>query len=235
MIKNLLVVFFLWLPITSCLYAQERLCPDGKRSYFGVCPEADNNSRPQQPIVPQLPTPTAPKPSPAVPARTGNSPPWGGAAVPASTQDAAVVLNEWQKADNRNACAPLAFASTGGLNGTPRRRYFGGGWGVSYDLPNKRDSFGVAGTGGEPETDAERLAEVKRWPFQMYFNDGSLVGYGLSGRGSYSQSNPNGIGEDSLAYLYISGQRCMYNVWSHISRDHLELLIGQLRRVKTNN
>jgi hypothetical protein len=41
--------------------AEERLCPDGKRSYFGVCPEEGNNSRPLQPeVVP----PTSPKPVP---------------------------------------------------------------------------------------------------------------------------------------------------------------------------
>jgi len=42
----------------SNVFAEERLCPDGKRSYFGVCPEEGNNSRPLQS---ELPTP-APKP-----------------------------------------------------------------------------------------------------------------------------------------------------------------------------
>jgi len=28
------------------VFAQERLCPDGQRSYFGVCPDESNNSRP---------------------------------------------------------------------------------------------------------------------------------------------------------------------------------------------
>jgi len=43
-------------------HGQERICPDGKRSYFGVCPDEGNNSRPLQPdVVP----PTSPKPAPA--------------------------------------------------------------------------------------------------------------------------------------------------------------------------
>jgi len=67
--------------------AQERICPDGKRSYFGVCPEDGNNSRPLQPTVtPTVPTPAptpapaptpvptpAPKPAPA-PTTAGNMP-----------------------------------------------------------------------------------------------------------------------------------------------------------------
>jgi tripartite-type tricarboxylate transporter receptor subunit TctC len=49
--------------------AQDRLCPDGKRSYFGVCPEDGNQSRP-------LPSPTPaprPVPPPAVPSRVVSS------------------------------------------------------------------------------------------------------------------------------------------------------------------
>ena len=30
----------------NSIQAQERICPDGKRSYFGVCPQDENNSRP---------------------------------------------------------------------------------------------------------------------------------------------------------------------------------------------
>lgn len=39
--------------------AQERLCPDGKRSYFGVCPDEGNNSRPMQ-SEPPAPKPKSP-------------------------------------------------------------------------------------------------------------------------------------------------------------------------------
>jgi hypothetical protein len=48
--KNFLHVFLLlWLSIASCSYAQERLCSDGKRSYFGVCPQELDSSRPLPP------------------------------------------------------------------------------------------------------------------------------------------------------------------------------------------
>ena len=36
--------------------AQERICPDGKRSYFGVCPDDGNNSRPVPAPTPATPT-----------------------------------------------------------------------------------------------------------------------------------------------------------------------------------
>ena len=41
-------------------HGQERLCPDGKRSYFGVCPDDGNQSRP--PPAPAPPTTPAPIP-----------------------------------------------------------------------------------------------------------------------------------------------------------------------------
>lgn len=59
---------------TPAAFGQERICPDGKRSYFGVCPDEGNNSRPiqnnepvQTPSRVPAPTvqPTAPPPPPA--------------------------------------------------------------------------------------------------------------------------------------------------------------------------
>lgn len=48
------LIFLLFLANNSVL-AQERICPDGKRSYFGVCPQDENNSRP---IPKQDPSPS---------------------------------------------------------------------------------------------------------------------------------------------------------------------------------
>lgn len=44
---------------SSYSYGDERVCPDGKRSYFGVCPDEGNNSRPLQ-SEPPTPTPKSP-------------------------------------------------------------------------------------------------------------------------------------------------------------------------------
>jgi tripartite-type tricarboxylate transporter receptor subunit TctC len=50
-------VAILWLDTGGVAIAQERICPDGKRAYFGVCPDDGNNSRPLAPapnVVPDL-------------------------------------------------------------------------------------------------------------------------------------------------------------------------------------
>ena len=46
----------LFLVISANVFAQERLCPDGKRSYFGACPDGGNDSR-RLPIPEPRPVP----------------------------------------------------------------------------------------------------------------------------------------------------------------------------------
>ena len=41
--------------------------------------------------------------------------------------------------------------------------------------------------------------------------------------------NAQGEGLESLAYMRVAGQGCTYNVWSRISRAHLETLLDNLR------
>lgn len=131
----------------------------------------------------------------------------------------AVYVAEWERAENRAICALVAPRSVGeaGAGATPRRANFSGGWAVAYDLPNVRSAFGVAGTGalpGEPSYDA--------WPYVQDWGDGSKVEYGPEG----------GAGPNQLAYVRIAGQQCLYNVWSRLGREHLELLIRELRLVE---
>lgn len=166
-------------------------------------------------------TPPAPAPDPA---------PWSGARLQSDAVPA-VYLTEWQKAENRSTCAPLAFASLGtGEGATPRRANFSGGWAVAYDkpgLPGKdasgydcadcgRSAFGIAGAGIEATDDV-----VARWPNQRTWADGSSAGWGLEGD----------TGPGWLAYVKVADQQCLYNVWSNVSREHLEFLMSQLRRV----
>ena len=54
---------------SSNAYAEERLCPDGKRSYFGVCPEEGDNSRPLQSEPPSAKPPTTPSISDSIDVR----------------------------------------------------------------------------------------------------------------------------------------------------------------------
>lgn len=151
----------------------------------------------------------------------------------------ALARAEWAKAANRAKCAPLALAGDGGAAGTPRRANFSGGWAVAFDLPGQHSAYGFAGTGLLPEdgedyaTLVDRLA--KQWPLMRRWDRGdnlpagSAAGYGLSGAEPYSAADPQGRGQQSLAYLRIPGQACSYNVWSQLGRAHLETLLGQLR------
>lgn len=49
--RGLFLALFL-IGVGTSLHAQERLCPDGKRSYFGVCPDDGNESRPLDKKIP---------------------------------------------------------------------------------------------------------------------------------------------------------------------------------------
>lgn len=150
--------------------------------------------------------------------RVASGPPWRGETL---SRDAvpAVYVAQWQKAENRETCAVVAPRSVGaeGEAATPRAATFSGGWGIAYDLPNLRSAFGVAGAGvraGEPS--------YSKWPYVQEWGDGSKAEYGPEG----------GEGPNQLAYVRISGQDCLYNVWSRLGRDHLELLLRELRFVK---
>jgi len=153
----------------------------------------------------------------------------------------ALVLGEWERAENRQACAPLAFVSTGQARGAPRPAAFGGGWGVAFDLPNLRSAYGVAGPGlvaaDRAPTGEQRERLGKQWP---YFRElGALpppafTGYGIEGAETYPSDNPAGRGLNSLAYVRVGGQQCTYNVWSRLGRSHLEHLLDSLRTVRVD-
>lgn len=156
---------------------------------------------------------------------TGPQPP-GGAPAPAPWPQAAlaradvpaVLLAQWERAENRARCAALAPASLGAGGGaTPRAATFSGGWGVAWDTPAVRSAFGVAGTGV-----AAADPTYAEWPHRMRWGDGSVAEYGPEG----------GTGPNQLAYLRVTGQPCLYNVWSRLGRDHLEYLLQQLRFVE---
>jgi len=132
-----------------------------------------------------------------------------------------VYVAEWSKAANRATCGLFAFAQSGqGAGATPRAATFSGGWAVAYDLPQSRSSFGVAGTGVNAAD-----STFSAWPFTRHWSDGSSAGYGPEG----------GTGPNQLAYLRITGEGCLYNVWSRIGREHLELLLEALRRVNVEH
>ena len=132
-----------------------------------------------------------------------------------------VYLAEWREAENRATCAPIAPNSLGrGADAEVRSALFGGGWGVAYDTQEIRSAFGVTGTGVSDTSDT-----YDEWPHTRRWADGSYVGYGPEG----------GSGPNQLAYLWIEGQECLYNIWSRLGVDHLEFLLEQLRFVATGD
>ncbi|SCW63005.1 hypothetical protein SAMN02927924_01792 [Sphingobium faniae] len=145
---------------------------------------------------------------------------------------------EWAKAENRQHCAPLALAAPGQPEGAPRAAYFGGGWGVAFDLPDQRSAYGFAGTGLLPDDEADATVQrdrlYRQWPYFRdlpQFSAPSFAGYGREGAEPYLDGNAGGAGLPSLAYVRIAGQRCAYNVWSKISRAHLLWMLDNLRIV----
>lgn len=152
-----------------------------------------------------------PPAQPHAPPAPWQQPALAGSAVPAAYGE------QWAKAANRATCAPIAPAALGeAVGAVPRAATFSGGWGVAYDLPGNRSAFGVAGAGVTAGAPGQAT-----WPHELRWADGSTAGYGPEG----------GTGPNQLAYLQIAGQRCLYNVWSRLGREHLEYLLGQLRYV----
>lgn len=139
---------------------------------------------------------------------------------PLSASDVpAVYLDAWREAENRARCAVIAPDSLGlDEDAQVRRAQFAGGWGVAYDMPGLRSAFGVAGTGIADTSDT-----YDEWPHSRRWLDGSYAEYGPEGGG----------GPKQLAYLRITGQECLYNVWSQLGVDHLEFLLEHLRFVDT--
>ena len=193
---------------------------------------AAGNSAVHEEIAVQ-PRAAAPDAGKALPEPQANS---AGTAPAEPLIGAEIALAGWRRAANRAGCAPLALVSDGGVPAKVRTADFSQGWGVAFDTPARRSAYGFAGTG---PLDQDRLSEAEKrqaleeqWP---YFRSpaglprGSFAGYGLAGAQSYSRSNPAGQGEHSLAYLRIPGQSCLYNVWSRISREHLEAVLDSLR------
>lgn len=178
-------------------------------------------------------------PSVAAPTPSAPSPQRAAAAEPSRLIGEALALAEWRKAANRDSCAPLALASDGGVPAAARRAEFSSGWAVAFDAPGRRSAYGFSGTGLLPEDDTTghdyKVGVIRRqWPYghdPAGLPKGSFAGYGREGARPYAPGNPQGRGQQSLAYLRIPGQAWLYNVWSRVSRRHLEDLLASLRLV----
>ncbi|HEU5162603.1 MAG TPA: hypothetical protein VFV54_05640 [Thermoanaerobaculia bacterium] len=159
-------------------------------------------------------------------------PPWRANGSLARSAVPAVLLEESSRAANRSTCSALAFDPAAlPREAAPRRANFSGGWAVAWDQPGQpgrdasgaecercgRGVFGLAGTGVEATP-----GSLSQWENQKRWSDGSWAGWGLEGH----------QGPRHLAYVKVAGESCLYNVWSSLSADHLEGLIGALRIVE---
>lgn len=151
----------------------------------------------------------------------------------------AIARAQWAKADNRAQCAPLGLLSDGRARGVARSANFSGGWAVAFDLPGMRSAYGFAGPGLLPDDalpdTVQRARLTKQWPSMRDLRGlpaPAYAGYGLVGAQPYPATNPTGKRLESLAYLRIAGQGCTYNVWSRLSRAHLESLLDNLRLLR---
>jgi hypothetical protein len=173
---------------------------------------------------------TTDAPPPAEPAHLAE-PAWAGARI---AQGAAppVFAQVWRRAPNRDTCALLVPSTLGeGEGGRPRAERTPGGWGVAYDRPGGpgaardgttcptcgRGAFGIAGT---------RVEVAGALPLHREWSDGSRADYGREGGDDSSTPRPY------VAHLRVDGQECLYSLWSHLGRDHLEHLLEHLQLVE---
>jgi hypothetical protein len=172
--------------------------------------------------------------------------PWSAEAIP--TAEAPEVLAEqWEAAENKETCAALTPIAMDVVepDATARAANFSGGWAVAWDRPGGpgmradgsfcedcgRSAFGVAGAGVE----ADEVA-IRAWPEVIEWADGSLAGYGNEGFATDLEvTDPltaGAVSPTKLAFIKVTGQQCLYNVWSRTSKEELLALIGRLRHVE---
>ncbi|MBN2113345.1 MAG: GerMN domain-containing protein [Acidimicrobiia bacterium] len=189
-----------------------------------------------EPDIPEATTTTATTTS--TPGSAGLAP-WAAAPLAADTVPA-LVGQTWAAAEHGDRCAVLYPADPGSLasGAALHERYFGGDWGLAWDLPSGpgrwvpggdycadcgREAFGIGGTYFE----GLDYTEDAIWSHRLAWTDGSHGGYGYEGLAATGSA-----GEPLLAYLFLEGRGCLYNVWSYLGEDHLLQLISQLRFVE---
>ena len=212
----LIRAFPLALLAAGCSQSEDRL----PANMATETPVAEAEEYAATPPAPATETPIAERPSPA----------------PLQVVARERILGQWAKAANRTRCAPIGFNNVGGRTADSRPAAFSGGWGVAFDTDQVRSLYGVAGTDAPFKGfDAEVDRILVLWPYDREIGGKagrlparSMAGYGIEGASRYPSDNAGGNGMKSLAYVVIPGQDCLYNVWSSVSRAHLETLLDGL-------
>jgi len=160
--------------------------------------------------------------------------PW---AAPPLTDTPDVLAAQWEAAANREWCSALfpANPDTLGAGAVIRSANFSDGWAVAWDLgsgPGRfatgeyctdcgRGAYGIAGTGLRAVGD-----ETDAFADRFFYDDGSELAIGFEGGAGAA------VGAPLLAELLITGEGCLYQVWSFLGNEHLETLLTQLRFVE---
>lgn len=169
--------------------------------------------------------------APAIDLGTLPAAPWEDAPIGAR-EAPAPLLRAWDRAENREWCAPIAPRSLGAAAEGARARAgaLEGGWAVEFDrrgMPGiardgsvctdcGRGVFGIAGTSMTPE----ELAGEADAPAPS-FRDGS-----------HAELEVSEAENVAAATITVTGQGCVYQVWSFLGREHVEELVRELRRVE---
>jgi hypothetical protein len=144
------------------------------------------------------------------------------------------ILSAWERAENRDTCAPIATSTLGVAAGArARTSTLGGGWLVEFDRPGLpgvdrqgrecdtcgRSVVGIAGTTISPDSllapDADALTPS--------YSDGSHA--------EVEFTDVDGEHVASVTFT-IAGQGCVYEVWSLVGPEHLEQIVAGLRLVE---
>ena len=159
--------------------------------------------------------------------------PWSGGTLTPADVDL-LLLDAWSEAANRGYCSLLAPASLGpeGENAVPRRAGFtpDEDWHVAWD---NADGPGMTG-------DSEGCDDCGRSAFGVHGT--TLLNDGISARwsdGSGMEVLPSDFQvytdghQRVLANLVVTGQPCLYQVWSSLGEEHLVWFVNQLRFVES--
>lgn len=155
-----------------------------------------------------------------------------------------MLVEQWNVAENGATCAALWPEGIDEMapEALARKATFGGGWAIAWDRPTGpgmaadgtfcedcgRSSFGVAGAGTIVEE-----AVIRSWPDVIEWADGSYAGYGNEGFAEdVGAATTGGASPTKLAFLAVTGQECLYNVWSRIDEEELLAIISSLRFVE---
>jgi len=143
-------------------------------------------------------------------------------------------MQDWIDAGANRRCAPLTFTDMGEASGAtprqangPRTETF-----TAFDrpgLPGRLPSGepcpdcgrGVFGYGSLSERSNQLLARP-----DLTWADGSIATFSWRG----GEVDVTGGGSRSLT-LRVEGQDCDYQMWSHLGREHLEVLLQGVRVV----